>query len=131
MQTRFGVGEGNCFPACIASILEIPLEQVPHFFEGSAGGFWTQEQWDAVRQFALCKGLGVTWLDPDDPADDQWCERLLESHVPYVIFGKQRGGDAGHCVVGCHGEMVHDPHPGGKGLEGKPFMYLLFKDGPR
>ena len=30
-QTLFGEGRGNCLPACIASVLELPLEAVPHF----------------------------------------------------------------------------------------------------
>ena len=28
-QTKFGKGEGNCFPACLASVLELSLEEVP------------------------------------------------------------------------------------------------------
>ena len=30
-QTQFGDGNGNCFQACVASILELTLNEVPHF----------------------------------------------------------------------------------------------------
>ena len=29
-QTRFGSPDGNCFAACVASLLEIPLEEAPN-----------------------------------------------------------------------------------------------------
>jgi hypothetical protein len=30
-QTTFGAPGGNCFSACVASLLEIPLSEVPYF----------------------------------------------------------------------------------------------------
>lgn len=65
-QTINGIG-GNCFPACIASILELSLDDVPHFFRGSAGGNWTQEQWDHLRSWAEGGGIrraGSTLMFP-------------------------------------------------------------------
>src|SRR5690606_41102744 len=32
-QTTFGFPGGNCFSACIASLLELDIEQVPYFME--------------------------------------------------------------------------------------------------
>lgn len=29
MQTKFGEYEGDCFAACIASLFELPIEDVP------------------------------------------------------------------------------------------------------
>ena len=33
-QTTFGSPHGNCFQAGVASALELPLEEVPHFCDG-------------------------------------------------------------------------------------------------
>lgn len=33
-QTTFGFPGGNCFSACIASLLEMPLDDVPYFMHG-------------------------------------------------------------------------------------------------
>jgi hypothetical protein len=37
--------EGNCFPACLASILECNLEQVPDFRDGQAKWFMDYQTW--------------------------------------------------------------------------------------
>lgn len=44
-QTTFGHPGGNCFSACVASLLELPIEDVPYFMD-EAKGKW-HEQFDA------------------------------------------------------------------------------------
>ena len=33
MQTKFGPVEGNCFCACLASMLELPIEDIPFYHD--------------------------------------------------------------------------------------------------
>jgi len=40
-QTSFGKGKGNCVTACVASILEVPIESLPEFC-GGEGPEWFQ-----------------------------------------------------------------------------------------
>jgi len=45
-QTSYGALDGNCFSACIASILEVPLTAVPYFWGPGQDQFiqWLEEQ---------------------------------------------------------------------------------------
>jgi len=49
-QTKFGE-EGDCFRACLASILELKIEDVPEFKEGH--GVWYQKYRKWLQQFGL------------------------------------------------------------------------------
>ena len=97
---------GDCFRACVASILEIEPDQVPHFCENGEpvtdNGQLTR--WLAERDLASF----FTVLDGEVARDD-----LLEHvgamnpDVHYMLFGKNSEGD--HVVV-CHGSrVVHNP----------------------
>jgi hypothetical protein len=94
-QTTFGVGLGNCLSACVASLLHLPIEEVPHF---GADDLWFQRlcDWLAPRGFyAMC-----IHYDPD--------------HVPsgfYILGGKSPRGEFLHAVVANGRTIVHDPHP--------------------
>lgn len=51
-QTIFGKTNGNCFAACIASILEMDLEDVPHFCRGD-NPEWMFDLNEWLYQFGL------------------------------------------------------------------------------
>ncbi len=130
-QTKFGYPEGNCLMACVASILEVALDELPDLFERCC----------TVRED------GITWDDGD------WWEVLQEGvaahgwtasyeaarydmpHPPaYAIAGgpggrafDEKGVDVGHCVVCLNGEMVHDPHPDKTGLAGPIEDWILLE----
>ena len=125
-QTIHGIG-GNCFAACLATIFDLPLSEVPHLF-GQSGGksIWTQQQWDAVRLFGWERGREATWLDPDNEEDSPLIRILNESQVPTIATGPSMAGDFGHCVVMQNGKIVHDP-AGCCGLKGPPWLYILFQ----
>lgn len=123
-QTIFTAPKGDCFRACVASIFELPIDAVPHFFETSAGDhMWTQEQWDAVRSFAERHDTEAHWVDPDTEQSE--VAKLVESGLHYVAFGPSPSTPLGHCVVMHKGEYVHDPSHG-RFLGGEPWLYVLF-----
>ena len=111
-QTTFGGPKapieerGNCFSACVASILELPIEQVPTFV--------IEDDWHIAAQTWLnARGLWLLSL----PWDDEWGAIVLEPFGGYHIIGGQSPrGEHGHSVVGLRGEIVHDPHPSGEGI---------------
>lgn len=126
MQTIFTAPGGNCFSACVASILELPLEQVPHFFAEarSTNEVWTQADWDQVLRFANDQGHYAHWVDPDE--EPGLVRLLVGSGLPYVAFGPSPRGPYGHCVVMRGEQLVHDPRPDGTGLAGKPWLFIVF-----
>lgn len=121
-QTMFrpseGDGAGNCLAACIASVLELPLEDVPNFAALS------QEEWfTALQTWLRDRGLGIIvwstagqmpYLDPDG------ADALLAQ-------GKSPRGDWRHTVVvDAAGELLHDPHPSRDGVEGISEVWLIY-----
>lgn len=127
-QTVFTVPGGNCFSACVASMLELPLDEVPYFmgtWDEPEGAWWHRftawlgaRGWSAVM-FAIGSGY---------PAPGQLC--ILGGRSPRDLLTAEERRAAGvelpdgetllHVVVGrgtADGvEVVHDPHPSRLGL---------------
>lgn len=109
-QTIFsvpGVSRGNCQQAAVASILGLPLEQVPNFND-CMEGFW-----QGYENFLLSKGF----IDV----------RLPGNHVPecfYLAYGKSARGVLHACVY-RDGHLAHDPHPSRAGLVAVDEVHLI------
>lgn len=108
-QDRYGSIDGNCFEACLASLLELPLHDVPEL-----GG-------DAVYESNLARylaGQGCLYVlvrGPSNPERGILAAMFNSGDVYHVIEGiSPRGGS--HAVVGLNGKTVHDPHEDGGGL---------------
>lgn len=118
-QTRFfdptlPVGEqrGNCLQAVIASLLDLPLEIVPHFVQDHVDSDGDRDWWDSLVTFVRSHGWNPHFAVPivDYPGQ----------HL-FVSGPSPRGeGDDGlwHVVIYRDGELVHDPHPDRTGLRG-------------
>lgn len=131
--------KGDCWSACLASILELPLEDVPkfvwHFGEHSdrAAELWLSRlgysyirleryiKTEDERYFWHATGFNV-WH-----SHDTYC--ILSGHSPNF-----KGGF--HAVVGQIGHngdltVVHDPSPFKKGILGAPvYLSLLAAKNP-
>jgi hypothetical protein len=112
-QTTFGFPGGNCFSACVASLLEIQLDSVPYFM---ADDEWFQRfsDWLAPQGlWPVCFKLDGAWR-PDGL---------------HILSGKSprepENPDALHSVVARHDHIVHDPHPSRGGLLRRDDIVLL------
>lgn len=108
---------GDCFRCCIASILDMPAIEVPHFCDYAweikdARWLVAVNAWLAKRDLAYLEFQA----DPATPWD--WgAFKGLGFSVYHTLNGKSpRGFD--HATVGLNGSMVHDPHPSRGGLVG-------------
>jgi len=112
-QENFGDGKGDCFAACLASIFELELRQVPNFcVEFPKSWLYQSNKWLATHT-----GLCLLEVGADRAAKK--CEgitTLLEFPCYHLICGKSPRGDFLHQVVGFRGEVVHDPHPSRLGV---------------
>lgn len=125
-QTRFGWPEGNCLMACVASVLEVPLSDLPDLYDRKQGG--DDDWWMIVRRTLARYGWEAIYLHPEyvsatnedrSPADlapSGWA--LAGGPSPREGVVNDDGENAGHVVVAKDGELVHDPHPSGDGLGG-------------
>ncbi len=105
--------EGDCFRAVLASILELPIADVPHFAAQTtvAGEFWS-----AVYDWLEAQGYQY-WPGRNPP------EGALEYHALSGPSPRTKGGF--HATVGLNGQVVHDPHPSRSGISGfEPDWYF-------
>lgn len=105
------LGNGNCLSACIASIFELPIDEVPHF---TAAG---NKDWFTDLNFYLQRFGSYSLLLPYLTT-----KVLLQGH--YIVIGNavyydkktKKYNKSMHAVVGFGGEIVFDPfnakHPG-------------------
>ncbi len=102
---------GNCLQPCIASILELPIEDVPHFAERR------QSDWfDRMNDWLRDRGYWVLHING-------WSDDF----TPYgysIACGTSRRGIRHSCVA-LDGKLIHDPHPDQTGLAELDSYYLL------
>lgn len=99
---------GDCFRACIASLLELPAEEVPHFFD------YPEEQdaelgYQRLDAFLERRGLAYFTfpLFPEDLA------ALSPVLFHTVLVGVENATGTTHAVVAYGGRPVHNPDPRG------------------
>lgn len=106
--------KGDCMPACVASMLNISLDDVPNFFEEDRP---PEEQFADLNCFLsdygfflVCVALGATEDgDPDSDFLNQW--------EGYYIMVGEGGMGVNHAVIYQRDRMVHCPGSG-LGLKG-------------
>ena len=123
MQTEFGIFEGNCWSACIASILELPIEAVPNFCSMSKHGdnFWLKRtfQWLSERKIGMLHIQNAKLALDAQPHLFTRCFVIITGRSPRAKEGEE---DFLHAIVarcdtiensaGYYTEFVpvHDPH---------------------
>ncbi len=114
-QTTFGSPGGNCFSACVASMFELSIDDVPYFMGDESDG----DEWCHRFEKWLCpRGLYPVLLgiDPDPPKDDH--KNAWRPQGLYILSGKSPR-DTGenkddpllHSVLARGHRLIHDPHP--------------------
>lgn len=101
-QTIFDSPHGNCFQACVASVLEFELEAVPHFCDGK-NPRWLLD----LEEWLLPLGLAPLLIQA------KGCPAL---DTTYALAGGPAERGVKHSVVVCGFDVVHDPHPFRAGL---------------
>lgn len=116
---------GDCLSACLATLLELEIGEVPKFRRdhGPEGMMPAARTWLAENYgFSLLRVcLKTTRSDRLESAPGQLCIAGGRSPVAGGLY---------HAVVGRIGddgfELLHDPHPEGLGILGEPLaLYFL------
>ena len=112
-QTTFGHGKGNCFTACVASILELSLESVPNFCLDHEGGAW----FPALREWLAARSCGVVYWPVQNDEERSSLLRFASELkiVPWIASGPNADGVA-HSTVWVGDALAHDPNPSRNGL---------------
>ncbi len=117
-QDIFGKPHGNCFAACVASILELPLHVVPNVMR-------FDDWFERVNWWLRRRGLfliEMNWWDP------YFVKRYYRDEFFIASGPAARGVD--HCVIYRGTELAHEPHPDRTGLIGDPktLSFLVVND---
>jgi hypothetical protein len=110
-----GYPHGECVRAAYATILGLPIEQVPPLdpYTSMRTG---QEQHDRERVWLASRGIGLIEISTDNPLEALPQEIIdCAPEVPHLMSGISPRG-FGHRVVGIGGRVAFDPHPSRAGL---------------
>jgi len=97
--------KGDCFRACLATVLGKPLHAVPHF-----------ALLDLAPDVLVSMESAIAWINYKGFETDTDNEK--PGYLPLCIINGTSPRGIGHAVVGDAktGAMVHDPHPSREGL---------------
>jgi hypothetical protein len=98
-----GIGNGDCFAACLASLLDLPLWMVPPFDQ-----MFGRVDWRIRIDEWLGRMHGMALIRT--PA--HIIELLPEF---YIACGPGKRG-VNHSVIYRQGALAHDPHPSNDGI---------------
>lgn len=100
---------GNCYAACLASILELKISDLPKFEDLPPDGSWFTETQLFLNKYNL-------WMDVQYDIPEYYS----------IAQGPSPRGKWGHAVVYFKDKLLHDPYPGGEGIT-KVEEYLVIK----
>jgi hypothetical protein len=99
-------GHGNCFHACVASILELPLRKVANFTTIEPGEWFKRwAVWLGDRGFKLTHSRGG-----EAPSGYSIATVFTERTYP-ADHPLKPGARIAHACVAFDGVVVHDPYP--------------------
>jgi hypothetical protein len=120
-QTKFN-SEGNCFAACVASLLACDINEVPFLGKEESWEDYELRLNDFLKQryqlFVYCTAYDLEQYEYFFQVD------LKDTY--YIVAGDAERGFF-HSVVYKNGKLAHDPHPSGVGLLNVQTVYLFQK----
>ena len=122
MQKIFDSRKGDCVRACLASIFELSIDEVPNFWEQIQD---PTEFWRLINEWLMenfrVKNIFLKY--------SKKTANILEGVLCIAGGTSPRHTPGGHAIVWRDG-LLHDPHPSGDGLLGDPedFMVFILRD---
>jgi hypothetical protein len=113
-------GNGDCWSACLATLLGVPITDVPAALSEDRGGSSSQT-W-ATQEWLALWGLDVSWRDFTNPECPALPEGVLGASV-ILVGPSPRDRFVQHAVIGAIDDVaarafrvIHDPHPSRAGI---------------
>ena len=109
LQRRYWATPRGCLQSCLAGLLGLPLEAVPHIDEWSAEGHW-----EVGFKAWLHSKTDYTYLSTKEAPDFYHVEVYLDPDT-----------EGAHAVVSKGMEVVHNPSPKVKCPDDREVLYRL------
>ena len=113
-------GTGNCVAACLASVLERPLRELPSILPNNTDNFWGA--WNGWLQTHDLR-LRFHPLTLGHPSGYHFASGITDRVYPECH--PNQGEEIMHMVVCYDGLIIHDPFPGGEGLKEIKYYWTL------
>lgn len=121
------VVRGNCLAACVASLLEMPITEVPNvevFYHIDEPFYW-EVLWRWLGSYGYQLGIDDRFrCFHGDDTKSEFKEVLKDEY--YLVSGKSSRGFQHICIY-KNGQLVHDPHPSKEGLMTEEYFEHLEK----
>lgn len=117
---------GDCWRCCVAAVVQVPAEQVPHFMALNQGDADIQ-RWLMARGYCQIRfdhPYGYPFIYTPGFHGDP------EPLVPIIAIGptvRSLLPSHQHAVVMVGGKVVYDPHPSDAGLLAVKYGYVITK----
>lgn len=108
---------GNCIQACVASLFNLPIEQVPHFM------MYEDEMMDALKYFCDKNGYRFSGIKQKPTEMDLNNFKGIDGY--YMIGGKSPRNKYGHAVIYKNGQPFFDVHPDNTFTRTVDSLYLI------
>ena len=107
---------GNCFGACVASIFELPVGDMPDYLQGIPDNPNWLNVW---REWLAKRNLGIVYT--------RFCCADCVPPAGYSILTiGWKDSSIAHAVVCFNGEIVHDPVSGKLGADFTKYFWHVF-----
>lgn len=115
------VVRGNCFAAAIASLMEVPITEVPNvevlFDVDNISWYFVMQAWVNSKGYYLGQNISFSIYHNHGFDDEGFKSALSYTHDKYYIASGISPRGIRHCCIYLNGLLVHDPHPSRDGLE--------------
>ncbi len=108
---------GNCIQACVASLMDLPLRQVPHFV------MYGNKMMDVMTDFCNQNGYKFSGVKKNLTDYDICNFKGVDGF--YIIGGKSPRNKYGHAVIYKDGCPYFDVHPDNTFTRTVDNMYLI------
>lgn len=97
---------GDCFRACIASLMSMDAKDVPHFVHD---GCTNEVSMQRLNEWLRPRGL--FYLEVTELTPEEFELRGIGDAYHVIIGPSPRFPELAHCIVGRRGKFWFDPHP--------------------
>ena len=123
------VVRGNCFAAAIASLVEVPLTDVPNvevlFYVDDVSWYGVMDAWLRANGYEIRTNNGFdVFHKPDKFREDIRVDLWNDLRGRYYLATGMSPRGVMHVCIYQDGVMVHDPHPTREGIDESTIEYF-------